>query len=60
MNIIRILNLACWAALGIFTAKIEMKTSHWFILLIIVSLIQMTAAVYISTQYMLIGGTVCL
>lgn len=59
MNTIRILNLAAWAVLGVFAAKIKMKTSHWFILLLIVAFIQITAILYAETQYML-GGTVCL
>lgn len=59
MNICRILNIVCWGTLGLFAAKIKMKTSHWFILLLIVAFIQITAILYTETQYML-GGTVCL
>lgn len=59
MNTIRILNLVGWAVLGVFAAKIKMRTLHWFILLIIVALISATTSV-IATETIVAGGTVCL
>jgi hypothetical protein len=55
----RILNLVCWAVLGIFAAKIKMKTLHWFILLIIIALISATTTI-IAVENITVGGTVCL
>lgn len=44
LTILNVMNIICWAILGVFCSKINIKRLHFFTLLVIIAAIQVIGA----------------